>query len=266
MAKTILTAVLVVLLHVLAACDTVDSGRSQVLPGGTQGSLRSVRVADVAKAGETDIVEEVTVNRRAYIRGLESLIAYYGKTGNSMKAAWAEKELAALQAIPQYQYITEAEAAGPELRATMSVVEADYMYREAAALEKEAKVLGVLKNEETLRLALDRYRTLISRHPSSDKIDDAAYRAAGIHEDFKDYSIAALYYRRTYQWDPETAYPARFKEGYILDKQFHDRAGALAVYREAVEAARSRGRHRNWTAYAERRIGELTKTVEGTAR
>ena len=53
--------------------------------------------------------------------------------------------------------------------------------------------------------------------------------------DLGDYKLALLYYQRTYQWDPETSYPARFKAAFILDRQFHQRDEALKLYQEALQ-------------------------------
>ncbi|HUW19837.1 MAG TPA: hypothetical protein VMW16_11095 [Sedimentisphaerales bacterium] len=263
MTKAILTAVLVVLLNVLVGCETVDSGKSQLVTGGNKMGFGSARTVEVGKAGETDIVERVAVNRQAYREGLELLVEYYNSTGNSMKLAWAQKELAALAAMPQYHYIVEAAVAGPGLKAAVSSIEADYMFRAAMDLEKQAEAVPLIKDERLLRLALDKYNEMIKKHPSSDKIDDAAYRAGGICEHFKDYTIALLYYQRAYQWDPATPYPARFREGFILDERLHRRAEALEAYQRALNSLRREGEHYNWKEYAEKRVSVLTKSEEG---
>ena len=57
---------------------------------------------------------------------------------------------------------------------------------------------------ELLRAALRKYGELISQYPTSDKIDDAAYKMARIHEGFGDYTIALAFYQRAYQWDAAT--------------------------------------------------------------
>ena len=258
MARIALTAVVIVLLNVLVGCQGVDSGRGILMPARTNTSLGSAGVVDVAKAGETDYVEQIAVNRQAYRQGLELLIRYYTKIGNNMKFNWAKAELAALDSIPQYKYIVEAESAGPSLRASASIPAADELYEDALQLEKEAGVL--LKNNDLLRLALDKYDRLIRQHPSSDKIDDAAYRAGEIYEYFQDYSIALLYYKRAYEWDPDTINPARFRSARILDKRLHRNAEALELYREAINTEGRYGKHRMWKEYAEKRIEALYKT------
>ncbi len=261
MARIVLTAVVIVLLNVLVGCQGVDSGRGQLMVH-TMTSVGSVGAVNIAKTGETDLVEQIAVNRQAYRQGLELLIKYYTKTGNNMKFKWAKGELAALDSIPQYKYIVEAEAAGANLRASTSIPEADDLYMDALELEKDAGVLIFGKNNDLLRLALDKYDRLIRNYPSSDKIDDAAYKAGEIYEYFQDYSIALLYYERAYQWDPDTTHPARFRLARILDKRLHRNAEALELYRQAIKTEGKYGKYRIWKEYAEGRIKALYRTEE----
>jgi len=262
MARVILTAVLVVLLNVVVGCNNIDSGRSQLMPARTRTSLGSAATVNIAEASETDIIEQVAINRQAYRQGLELLVEYYTKAGDNMRLVWAKRELAALNAMPQYKYIIGAGLAGPNLKASASIPEADDLYFDALVLEKKARNLIVVKDAGLLRLVLDKYNQLISKYPTSDKIDDAAFRAGGIYEHFKDYTIAVLYYKRAYQWDPDTTYPARFKAAYVLDIRLHRRAEALELYQQAVEVAKETGRHSKFKKYAENRIRKLTTAGE----
>ena len=255
MAKTVLTAVLIVMLGVLVGCHGVDSGASQLLPY----RLKAGPAFKAVDAGETDIIEQMAINRQAYRGGLTSLMAYYKRTGDNMKLGWAKGEMKKLNKVPQYNYIIEASVAPANLKARTRIAEAELMYIEALRLEKRAKRLIILTNEDGLRSALDRYNQLIRKHPSSDKIDDAAYKAGQICEHFKDYTIALLYYQRTYQWDPDTVYPARFKAAYILDVMQHRRAEALKVYQQALEKEKLSEKQKE---FAERRVKELTKSEE----
>ena len=262
MARIVLTAVVIVLLNVLVGCQSVDSGRGRLVPAGMRTSLGPGGVVNIAKAGETDFVEQIAVNRQAYRQGLELLVKYYTRTGNNMKFKWAKAELAALDSIPQYKYIVMAETAGANLRASTSIPEADDLYLDALDLEKEAGVLIFGKNNDTLRLALDKYDRLIRNYPSSDKIDDAAYKAGEIYEYFQDYSIALLYYDRAFQWDPDTTHPAKFRSARILDKRLHRNAEALELYQQAIKTEGKYGKYRVWKQYAEERIKALHKSEE----
>jgi tetratricopeptide (TPR) repeat protein len=261
MARIVCTGVLIVLLSVLVGCQGVDTGRGQRIPYSVRQSYGPGKVLN-ADASEADIVEQMAVNRQAYRQGLGLLAEYYKKSGNNMKLRWAEKELAALNSMPKYNYIIEAVIARPDQKPTASIPEADDIYYDALELEKKAGPLPILKNENTLRLALGKYNQLIREHPSSDKIDDAAYKAGVIYEDFKDYSIALLYYERAYQWDPDTIYPARFRAARVLDKNLHRYAEALELYQQAVKIEARFDKYRQWKEYAERRIRELQKVDE----
>jgi len=255
MAKTILTAVLILLLNVLVSCNGIDSSGTKLMIVRT----KPIPVVEVAEAGETDIVEQVTNNRQAYRQSLELLVGHYTRMGNNMKLRWAKRELAGLDGVVQYNYIVEAGLAGPNLRASTQIFAADVLYAEALKLEEKAKGLLVIFDEGLLRRALDKYNQLIRYYPTSDKIDDAAYRAGKVYEHFKEYSIAVLYYQRSYQWDPETIHPAMFKAAYILDRQLHRMAEALELYRQVVE---NEGLSINYREFAEMRIAEITKSDE----
>jgi tetratricopeptide (TPR) repeat protein len=252
MAKTILTVLLIVLLNVLVGCYEPDSGRSQFLP-------TPMKTVSVVEAGEADIIEHMATSRLAYRQYLESLIVYYKKAGDNMKLGWAEDELKRLNKMPQYNYIIEASITGPNLKAKDSDNAANYLYDEAYRLEKAAKRLVLIVDENLLRVALDKYNQVIKQYPTSDKIDEAAYRAGGIYEHFKDYTIALLYYQRAYQWDNTTANPVRFKAAYILDQHLHRRADALPLYQQALGNEKL---SKDEQKFVQKRIDELTKGGE----
>jgi tetratricopeptide (TPR) repeat protein len=142
------------------------------------------------------------------------------------------------------------------------VSDANSLYAEALRLEEQAGPLKVVKDEALLKKALDKYNQLISKYPKSDKIADAAFRMAGIYEYLKDYTNAVQYYQRTYQWNPQTPTPARFKAAYLLDTQLARRAEALQIYQEALSKITRSDEHRQWVAYAEQRVKELTGEVK----
>jgi tetratricopeptide (TPR) repeat protein len=260
MARIVLSVVIIILLSVSLGCQQADSGRSRLMSDRVSPVVGTVGSVSLSQAGETDIVEQIAINRRAYEQGLELLIRYYTKTGNNMKLNWAKKELMSLVSIPQYKYIIEAEVLEANLRASTSIPEADDLYEDGLRLEEEAKVLLIGRDDNKLREALDRYNRLIRSYPTSDKIDDAAFNAGVIYEGFQDYSIALLYFRRAYQWDPETPHPARFRSARILDKRLHRNAEALELYREALNTEGKYGKRKLWKDFAEQRIKALYKT------
>ena len=252
MAKTILTVLLAVV--VLAGCE---EGKLQLRPPRLD-MLEDSEHAQAAKAMEADLVEQIISSRMKYRQGMEAIVKHYTEAGDYMKLTWAKKELCALTVMPQYNYIVEAGLAGPGLKATESIAEADDLYNYAVLLEENGKGFLIFRDENKLRLALDNYNKLIRKYPSSDKIDDAAFKAGGIHELFQDYLIAVLYYKRAFQWDPQTKHPAMFKAAYILDRRLHRRAEeALELYKKAIK---NENLSLNYMDFAEWRIEELTKS------
>ena len=259
MARLILITNLIAIILAVCGCTENNSGKGQLISERMR--RQTDRHAVIAQASETevDIIENMALHRNAYRQSLVSLIKHYKQAGDYMKRQWAQKELAALDATPQYNYIIEAHIAGPDLKAVKEVPEADDMYYEALVVEDEARKVPLMANDELLRLALDKYNTLIRQYPNSDKIDDAAYKAAAIYEDFKDYSIAVLYFQRVYQWDADTVYPARYKAAKLLDKKLIRRVEALELYQGSLryDALTS-----NQRQAIKDRIAELTQSDE----
>lgn len=257
MTRIVTTAAAILLLTIAIGCES-NTGVSQQLPQRTSSytatTTDSLPLAVPSSSDQIDLVEQMTTHRQAYRRSLQALIQHYDAMGDNQKASWAKEELTALDRIPMYRYIVEADMPA-NLKATERIQAADELYAEAAKLEREAGVLPVFKNEEVLRAALGKYGELIRKYPTSDKIDDAAYRMGVIQEYFNDYTLALASFQRAYQWDPNTPYPARFRAAGILDRKLHRRSEALELYQEAIIKEASFDEYR---IPAERRVKELT--------
>ena len=258
MKRTFLAVLLIISLCILVGCNESNSGEAQLIPHEEKMALGPANPSLMSSAEEIDLVEQMASHREAYRQGLASLRDYYKKTGNNMKYLWADRELEDLNSRTQYNYLIEANMAGPDIKATKSIPAANKLFAEGKALEDEATTLGVIKNSDGLRLALDKYNELIRRYPGSDKMDDAAFGAAQIYNHFKDFSIALLYYQRTYQWNPKTQYPAKFKAAYLLDRYMHRRSEALALYEQVMKDPKAKSTHRS---FAEQRYKEMTKVI-----
>ncbi len=264
MTRIVTLVAIISLLVMVGGCPPSDRGLGQRLPQRTTYANPASEVPPTETVGSTDevdLVEQVSKFRREYRRSLQLLIQHYTVVGDNKKLNWAEEELRALDRMPQYRYIIDAEVLPENLMAANRIPAADELYLEAVETQRQAEPIGILKDEEQLRVALEMYAQLIRQYPSSDKIDDAAYRSAGIYEYFKDYEIALLYYKRAYQWDPDTPYPARFHAAVLLDKRLHRRDEALELYKEAV--LREGDRYDEWKMYGEKRIRELSSSDDG---
>lgn len=206
-------------------------------------------------AREADYVEQLAAARQGYKKSLLDLIAYYESVGNATKLQWARTELKTFDQAMQYNYLMPGEWLPENLSALESIPEADQLYEEAMKLYRQSGGLLMVTNEALLRQSLHMFNQLFMDYPTSDKIDDAAYRAARIYEHLKNYELAAVLYQRTFQWNPETRYPARFRAAYILDRRLRMRADALALYKAAVE---KESMYQNNTEYAIARIEQLS--------
>ena len=205
---------------------------------------------------EVDLVEQMAGSRTAYRISLESLAKYYESTGSAIKHNWARQELDSFMKGARYHYLMTGQVAGARLSASSSIPEADALFDEAIAIYKDAGGLVIITDSDKLRLALNKFNLVISQYPTSDKIDDAAYRAGRIYEHFKENEIAAVYYQRAYQWDPHTPYPARFKAGYLFDRRLRMRKEALIAYQLSIERE---PQYEENVEHAKSRILQMTK-------
>jgi TolA-binding protein len=264
MTRIVTFVAVVLLLTLIVGCET-NTGTSQRLPMRTSSYMPAESTLPLDKplhATEIDLVEKMATNRQAYRRSLEALIQYYDASGNHSKVTWANQELTALDRIPQYRYIIGAQVMPSTLRATESIAAADQLYDEAMKLQRQAgpsPMPSIMKDEEVLRAAMVKYEELIRGYPTSDKIDDAAFRLGEIHRGFGAYEIAVSYYQRAYQWDAATPYPARFRAADILDKRLRRRAEALELYQEAIV---KEAQFENLRLMAERRVQELNTSKD----
>jgi tetratricopeptide (TPR) repeat protein len=209
----------------------------------------------VPDAREVDYVEHLAAAREGYKQALLDLSAYYESMGNATKLQWARTELKTFDQMVQYSYLMPGEYLPESLIASDSIPEADQLYNEAMRLYRQSGGLILVTSEPKLRQSLQMFNQLISQYPSSDKIDDAAYRAGRIYEHFQNYELAAVLYQRTFQWNPTTRYPARFRAAYVLDRRLKMRADALPLYILAVE---KESMYQSNTEYAQTRIAQLS--------
>jgi len=188
----------------------------------------------LAGLAEVGLVEAVAAARKQYERTLEALREYYTNRGNNAKTEWAESELQGFEKTPKPRYLLAAEIAGPELRPARHIEAAKQLYEEGLHFKNYPAFPPAKK--DYLKVALEKFRTIIEKYPQSDKIDDAAFRMGEIYGGwyFQDYARAVMAYERCWQWNPETRYPARFKAAKILEEKLKNRARAVELYNEVI--------------------------------
>jgi tetratricopeptide (TPR) repeat protein len=255
MARYAIVLTVLIALTLTAGCMQRIEGAGQIAPKPAS-PPPGAQVSDTSASTEALLVEQVAQGRETYKEGLQKLADFYRKNGNGMKLNWAQTELKSLEGGPQYRYVIQAEVAGQDLRAVDSIPGADVLYRDGQGLYNEGRAVVGIADNAKLRMALDRFNRLIAEFPTSNKIGAAAYISGEIYEHFKDYSIAALYYKRAFQWDQDIQYPATFKAAYMYDKYLMNRSEALDLYKQYL----ARGpKNDAYKEHAEMRVAEINK-------
>ncbi len=263
------------LLAATTACN-VDSGSSTRSPKGpivsvaerTPSMESTERDDSFSRQSEVDLVEAMVAHRTAYLNSLQGLRDFYRDRGYASKQSWADFELEGLKRVKTFRYIMDAEVPPEALRATEANAEADAMYDKALDLMKKggAGIPGFYRQGPMVE-AVKVFRQMIEMHPSSDKIDDAAFQLGQIHREYLPdmEAIAVQWYERAWTWDPNTPYDPRFQAAVISDYRLHDRDRALELYRRVLQEetpeqpCSSKLARRTNVDFSIRRIDELTK-------
>ena len=229
--------------------------------------LTSGRSFDPAKSGvdltlvepeEVDLVEAVITHRDLYRYRLRQLKDYYAARGYAAKESWAAFELNGLKKVQPFRYLLDGEVPQVGLEPKESVAEADALYQRGLELmRKGGHDVPIVYRQDTMIEAAQVLRELITRYPTSDKIDDAAFLLGEIHKSYLpgQEAIAVKWYERAWTWNPQTPHPARFEAAVVSDYRLRDRDRALELYQEVVQAETGNASN---LRFAQRRIGELT--------
>lgn len=188
-----------------------------------------------AAAGGSDIekVERVLAARREYQLSLESLRAHYISTGDIERARWAEDELLQFHRVSKQAFRMELDVPPPTLQAAYNIPEANALYIQAMTYKDKGWGTDYIDNQRRAELLLQK---MLSDHPQSDKISDAAYQLGDIYESkaYKQYDRAAHYFERSFQWNPKTQYDARLRAARLYERSSGERSHAIDIYRDVV--------------------------------
>ncbi len=194
-----------------------------------------IPAAGGAAAGASDIekVERVLAARHEYQLSLESLRAYYISTNDIERARWAEDELLQYQRLSKQAYRMELDVPPPTLQAAYNIPEANELYKRAMTYKDKGWGTDYIDNQRRAELLLQQ---LLSDHPQSDKISDAAYQLGDIYESraYRQYDRAAHYFERSFQWNPKTQYDARLRAARLYERNSGERTHAIDIYRDIV--------------------------------
>jgi hypothetical protein len=219
----LLTAVVVLAVHAQAP----PSGQQAKPPTGTPPS-------------DVEMVEHVLASRKDYQVSLEQLRAHYISVGDVERARWAEEELRQYHRILKQAYRLELDVPPPSLKATYNIPEANDLYRRAMLYKDHGTSMwgggsnDYIDNQRRAELLLQQ---LLTSHPQSDKIGDAAYQLGDLYQSkaYLQYRRAALYFERCFQWHPTTHLDARLRAARLYDRTLNERAHAVELYKEVTQ-------------------------------
>jgi hypothetical protein len=209
---------------------------------------------DKSKSGKSDVeaVERLLAARKEYQLTLETLRAHYIATGDIERARWAEEELVQYHRIPKHAFRLELDAPPPTLQAHYNIPEANSLYIRAMKYKDQGWGTTYIDNQRRAELLLQQ---LLTNHPQSDKISDAAYQLGDLYESkgYQQYDRAAVYFERCFQWDAKTQFDARLRAARLYERYLNERAKAIEIYKE-ITTHSTDAKH---IEEAQRRLAEL---------
>jgi tetratricopeptide (TPR) repeat protein len=207
-------------------------------------------------ADDFPLVERVIAARKQYQFSLEQLREFYRRSADVERARWVEEELIGYHRITKRAYILELDVPPPTLRPEKTIPEATDLFRRAVAYKMQGSGTS---GDDNLRRSELLFQQLLATYPQSDMIDDSAFHLGEIYEGrvFNQYRRAAMYYERTFQWNPNTESDARLRAARLYDKTLLDRPRAVQLYRDVV----NRDSNQKRVDEANRRLRELAGTA-----
>jgi tetratricopeptide (TPR) repeat protein len=227
-------------------------------PGGTPPAAAAATSTPGTPPSDVELVEKLLSARKDFQVSLEQLRAHYISVGDRKRAGWAEEELKEYHRINKQAYRLELDVPPPSLKATYNIPEANDLYRRAM-LYKDHGWAGTdyIDNQRRAEILLQQ---LLTSHPQSDKIGDAAYQLGDLYEGkaYRQYERAAAYFERSFQWHPTTHLDSRLRAARLYDKVLNERPHAIELYREVTTHETDPKR----LAEAQQRLAELNGSAK----
>lgn len=192
------------------------------------GNTKNSNTGDDASA-----VKRVLAARQEYQTALEDLRASYLKTGDYERVRWVEEELLSYHRISKRSYRLDLDVPPPTLTPHQNIPEANELFRRALTFMNKGWGAELDDNYRRGELL---FQQLITLYPQSDKLSEASFHLGEIYESraFKQYRRAAVYYERSFQWNPQTTNEARIRAARLYDKTLSDSSKAAQLYREEL--------------------------------
>ncbi len=186
------------------------------------------------KPSDVELVERLLAARREYQTAMETLRAHYISVNDLEKARWAEEELIQFHRVSKQPFRLDLDVPPPNLQALHNYPEANEIFRRAMQYKDHGWGTDYIDNQRRAELL---FQQLLSNFPQSDKISDAAYELGDVYESraYKQYSRAASYFERCFQWNPKTNFDARMRAARLYERNLNERARAMEIYQEIIQ-------------------------------
>jgi hypothetical protein len=203
------------------------SGQAPSPAGGGPGKDKKA-----SASADNQLVERVLASRKEYQEAMETLRAYYVSAGDIERARLAEDELLQYHRITKNPYRLELDVPPPNLQPLYNIPEANELLRRAITYKDKGWGTDYTDNQRRAELLLQQ---LLSKHPQSDKISEAAYLLGDLYESraYRQYARAASYFDRCYQWDPRTHHDARVRAARLYER-LGEKNKAIAIYQDVT--------------------------------
>jgi len=193
------------------------------------------RVKGPAGSASDDVVpvKRLIAARQEYQTALEELRLFYQRQGDLEHVRWVEEELLSYHRISKRAYRLELDVPPPTLTPNQNISDANDLFRRAVAFQ--GKGWGQEADDNYRRAEL-LFQQLLTMYPQSDKLSETAYHLGEIYEGraFKQFRRAAMYYERSFQWNPQTPNESRIRAARLYDRVLQDRSKAMQLYREEI--------------------------------
>ena len=110
-----------------------------------------------------------------------------------------------------------------------------------------------LDNQRRAELLL---QLILSDYPRSNKIGLVAYQLGDLYQGraYRQYNRSAVYFERSFQWDPTAMSHARLRAAQVYDDHLRERDKAVELYKSVLEQDTDPARREE----AQRRLSELS--------
>lgn len=211
----------------LLLAPTITAQERKPTPGNTGSGAVQGQNDNVAA------VKRVLAARQEYQASLEELRAQYLRSGDIEHVRWVEDELLSYHRISKRAYRLELDVPPPTLTPNQNNGEANDLFRRAVAFKSKGWGQELDDNYRRAELL---FQQLITLYPQSDKLSETAYHLGDIYESraFKQYRRAAIYFERSFQWNPQTSNDSRLKAARLYDRTLSDHSKAIPLYRDEI--------------------------------